>query len=294
MTMRVLSQHNTPGAAMGTGIAHTARAVRVKIAFLCRDAHARHARTRKLRSWLATLVLLSAQTLAPQTLAQCGPPLTLAPDQWAMVGVPCAPDPGANTIGAVFGPSTGLGAANYGITWIMYRRVYDAAGDAYTPVAVTDTVAAGDAFWLYPDDPTTVDFSLVSPPPTATPGIPWTGEPPAFSGFPFAPVLETAANSPRFLLFENPYEDTVTYASFRWTGSFFFIFPFNVDTLEAANGGVVTGTAHYWNGSSYDARAFNDPVDPATFVPKQGAWLEFLSVSPFIFNLTAWVVDPTP
>ena len=242
-----------------------------------------------MRSQLTAIVMLClAAAIAPQAVAQvCGPNITLIADQWRMVGVPC--DPGANnTIGDVFGPS--LGAANYGVTWIAWKYVYDAPqqcavasgpADCYTKLALASTVSAGDAFWIYTTQQVTLDYSSIV---AATPG-PY---------FEFPAKTAQSNTTPRYYMFANPYGSTVNWADLRFTGSVFG-FPVNFSTQQATGAilSLATANVHYWNGSNtYYTRSLTS-IPAATFVPKEAAWLEMLQgLSPFVQNLMVQVPKP--
>ena len=100
-------------------------------------------------------------------------------------------------------------------------------------------------------------------------------------------------------MFANPFDATVAYADFRWTGLFLGFIPINAPTADAVGANVVTGVVHYWNGNTYGTRSW-DGVDSelggaALFAPYESAWIEYLvGLAPLIGNLTVHAPDPTP
>lgn len=240
-------------------------------------------------------LLYLAAAFAPQAAAQCGPTLNVPANQWTMVGVPCVPAGPNNTVATFFGPSLngGSGAPNYDYnsTWVLYRKGYSPAdctgapdpNNCYVRMAATNTVAAGNAFWLYTTQARTINFSGLGA--GVTPG----------PNFNFPAIAAESNANPRYYMFSNPYEATVSYANFRWSGLLFGFIPLNVATPDPVAANIVTGVAHYWNGNAYFPRSYNG-IPPATFAPKEGAWLEYLlGVAPlFPFGITVSVPDPTP
>lgn len=235
----------------------------------------------------AITFFLLAVALAPQAAAQqaCGPSLTLTADQWTMVGIPCVPPAANQNIGDVFGPS--LGAADYGVTWIVWRRVYDdnqcavASGpsDCYIKLTLASAATTGDAFWIYTTEQKTLQFSSAT---TSTPGP-----------FEFPAVLSTDGNS-RYYMFANPYAATV-----EWADVLFSTLLFGNPGLEvvgtaqqAVDVSVVSKNVHYWNGNTYFTRELTGP-NAATFEAKEAAWLEMLQPDAFIFqNINVLVPKP--
>lgn len=252
-----------------------------------------------LRATLAAIALFCiAAATAPPALAQpqtaCGPPINLSANQWRMVGVPCAPSPGSVTpprpdrrnISGVFGPS--LGIANYGVTWIVWKRVYDDSqcavpsgpADCYVKLTLASPANVGDAFWIYTTQAATVQFSSTF---TTTPG-------PSFS---FPARLATEGNS-RYYMFANPYR-----AKVRWSDVLFAttitIFgntiPVELNPAAAATASIVSENVHYWNGNTYFTRSLSAPE--ATFDPKEAAWLEMLTPIPIVTSgVTVKVPQP--
>jgi len=230
-------------------------------------------------------LLLITLALAPQTFAQvCGPAITLNAEQWRLVGIPCTPATGA-TVGSVFGPS--LDTTKYGVTWIAWKRIYDAPtqcavasgpADCYTKLTLNSTVSAGDAFWIYSTLVKTLTFPSIT---TATPG-PY-----------FQIPAKVAINNetPRYYMFANPYGATVNWADLRFAGGNGNT---TIGTKTAVALSIVTANVHYWNGSNtYYTRSLSS-IPEATFVPKEAAWLEMLAgVEPLIPNLVIRVPKPT-
>jgi len=238
-------------------------------------------------------VLFLSVALAPRAAAQaCGPTLAVTANQWSMVGVPCVPPGSANTAAAFFGPSlnAAAGAPSYGynVTWVLWKKGYDpvtCAGasdpnNCYVKLAATDTVSAGDAFWLYTTLAATLDFT--APGATATPG----------------PHLEFPAQSapdnanPRYYMFANPYGSTVNWADLRFLGMVGGASK-NYSTQEAVDKQkFVTANIYYWNGNTYFTRSLTS-IPAATFEPNEGAWMEMLrGVPPFAEDLTVRVPKP--
>jgi hypothetical protein len=232
----------------------------------------------------ALVALILAATIAPQAVAQvCGPNVNLAANQWIMVGVPCEPDANNNTVGDVFGPS--LNAADYGSTWILYKRVYDVLvpspgippNDYYTALAVTDSVAAGDAFWIWTDVGATLDFSSIGATSTAGPT------------FEFPAVVAESNDSPRYYLFANPYGADVLWEDLVFAGNGGRAFK----TKAAIGISIVGENVHYWNGNTYFTRSINSVPEAASFVPKEAAWIEMLAGQPpLVQNLRVVVSEP--
>lgn len=238
---------------------------------------------------LAVLCLVAA--IAPQAVAQvCGPNLTLTANQWTMVGIPCEPDPNNNTIGDVFGPS--LIAAKYGVTWIVWNRVYENPvpdpefqifpNDFYTKLTVADTVSAGDALWLYTTEGGTLDFSTIGASSTPAPH------------FEISPLVVAVSNtSPRYYMFTNPYDAPVNWADLNFVGNPGGNASATFNTKTAVNKSIVAANVHYWNGNTYYTRSLTSVPEEATFVPKEAAWLEMLAgVPPLVENLRVEVPAP--
>jgi len=243
---------------------------------------------RRLRGPLSAIVALwLAAAFAPQALAQtCGPAINLAADQWRMVAVSCVPN--ANkTISDFFSPS--LGAANYGVTWIVWKRVYNnpscvvASGpsDCYVKLTLTSPVSTGDAFWVYSTLATSLQFNNSQA--TTTPG-PY---------FEFPAVLSTDGNS-RYYMFGNPYAGTVNWADFGFPIVFLGFLNFTLSTQQAVNNSIVSKDVYYWNGTNtYFTRDLTTSPNPAaTFTSKQAAWLEMLQPSGLISNVRVRVPQP--
>lgn len=253
-----------------------------------------------LRASLAAIALfcISAAT-APPVLAQpqtaCGPPISLSANQWRMVGVPCVPSAGSvgppvrpdrRNVSGVFGPS--LGVANYGVTWIVWKRVYDDSqcaassgpADCYVKLNLTSPANVGDAFWIYTTQAATVQFSSTF---TNTPG----------PNFAFPARLAAGGNS-RYYMFANPYRTEVRWADLLFATSVTFMgntFPVEVNTATAVTASIVSKNVHYWNGNTYYTRDLSLPE--ATFLPKEAAWLEMLTPNPIVTSgVTVKVPQP--
>ena len=237
-----------------------------------------------VRAPLAAFALLwLTVALAPQAAAQaCGPSLTLTANQWTMVGIPCVPPAGKKTVGDVFGPS--LGAADYGVTWIAWKRVYDdnqcvvpsGPADCYTKLTLASAADTGDAFWIYTTEQKTWQPGSLT---TSTPG--------PFVQFPA--TLSTDGNS-RYYMFANPYSGTVSWTNVIFPAILFGFIPYNATSQEAVNNSVVSKNVHYWNGNTYFTRDLSSPV--ATFPAKTAAWLEMLQPSGFISNVRVRIPQP--
>jgi hypothetical protein len=225
-----------------------------------------------------------AAIIAPNALAQpaCGPSIALAAERWTMVGVPCVPATANRTIGGIFGPS--LGTADYGVTWIAWKRVYDDArctvasgpADCYIKQTLTDAASTGDAFWVYTTQAKTLQYSSTS---TSTPG----------PSFEFPARLSTDGNS-RYVMFTNPYSTTVSWSNIVFPTLLFGFIPINVTTQQAIDNTIVSKNVYYWNGNTYFTRDLTAPV--ATFAPKQAAWLEMLQPPAFLSNIRVRVPQP--
>ncbi len=236
------------------------------------------------RTRLASLALFwLAVAMAPQVTAQaCGASLTLSANRWTMVGIPCVPPSGRRTVGDVFGPS--LGTANYGVTWIVWKRVYNdnqcvvssGPSDCYVKLTLASPANTGDAFWVY----TTVQKAWqLSSSTTATPG-PY---------FEYPAILSTDGNS-RYFMFANTYSGTVSWSNIVFPSIIFGFFPFNLSSQQAVNNSVVSKNVHYWNGNTYFTRDLSNPV--ATFPAKTAAWLEMLQPSAAISNVRVRIPQP--
>lgn len=217
----------------------------------------------------------------------CGAPITLSADQWRMVGIPC--DPGANnTIADVFGPSMGI--ANYGVTWIAWKRLYDAPGscaadpdpgDCYVKLTISDTVDAGDALWIYTTQQVSLDFSSII---SSTPG-------PTFS---FPAKLSTNGNV-RYYMLANPYADTVNWADLVFNVVWFGFISIDYSTADAVGLGAVTENVYYWNGTNtYYTRNLGSIPPAATFVAKEASWLEAPGGSTFFADFSSPVTIRVP
>jgi len=249
-----------------------------------------------LRASLAAIALFCiAAATAPPVSAQataCGTPINLVANQWRMVGIPCVPSAGSpgppvrpdrRNVSGVFGPS--LGVSNYGVTWIVWKRVYDDSqcvvssgpADCYVKLTLTSPANVGDSFWIYTTQARTIQFSSTF---TSTPG----------PNFEFPGKIAMDGNS-RYYMFANPYNTTVRWADLRFdvtAGG--FTFP-NASTALAVTAQIVSKNVHYWNGNTYFTRDLNEPE--ATFVPKEAAWLEMLT--PLFNNVTGVTVKvPKP
>jgi hypothetical protein len=220
---------------------------------------------------LAIIALVCATVVvSPQANSQaCGPSLTLAANQWTMVGIPCVPPTGSGTIGDVFGPS--LGTEDYGVTWIAWKRVYDdnqcvvssGPADCYIKLTLTSAATTGDAFWIY----TTVEEEW-------QPGSLTASTTDAFVDIPVP--LSTDGNS-RYFMFANPYSDTIQWernGDIRFTVTRGNGTTANFSALQAINRSIVGSNIHYWNGNTYYTYALDD--NNATFKAKESAWLEML------------------
>jgi hypothetical protein len=252
-----------------------------------------------MRAALAAIALFCiAATTAPPVLAQpqtaCGPPINLSANQWRMVGVPCQPSPGSvspprpdrRNVSGVFGPS--LGINNYGVTWIVWKRVYDDSqcavssgpADCYVKLTLASPANVGDSFWIYTTQATTVQFSSTF---TNTPG----------PNFAFPARLATGGNS-RYYMFANPYREKVRWADLRFATTVTFLgntFPVEVGTAQAVTATIVSKNVHYWNGNTYYTRDLSAPE--ATFDPKEAAWLEMLTPAPIVTSgVTVKVPQP--
>lgn len=216
--------------------------------------------------------------LAPQAAAQaCGPSLTLPANQWTMVGIPCVPPTGKKTIGDVFGPS--LGTADYGVTWIAWKRVYDdnqcvvssGPSDCYTKLTLASAADTGDAFWIYTTEQKTWQPGSTT---GSTPG----------PNFDFDAKLSPDGNS-RYYMFANPYAGTVDWSDVIFRTAWFGVFTVNLTTQQAINYTFVSKNVHYWNGNTYYTRDLTSPE--ATFTAKHASWLEMLQPTP-----TNWWPSP--
>jgi hypothetical protein len=222
----------------------------------------------------AIMFFCMAATMAPHALAQpaCGASISLSANQWTMVGIPCVPAAANKTVGKMFGPS--LGTTNYGVTWIVWKRVYDnnqcvvASGpaDCYIKQTLNSAANTGDAFWIYTTEHKTLQFSSTS---TATPG----------PSFEFPATLSTDGNS-RYYMFANPYSATVNWSDLGFSTLLFGIIPVIGTTQQAINLSVVSKNVYYWNGNTYFTRDLTAPQ--ATFAAKQAVWLEMLQPDPAI------------
>ncbi len=261
----------------------------------------RTAATASLGHWLFALAALCATiAFAPHATAQnCGASsLSLAAEEWTLVGVPCVPVAPNNTVATFFGPDLDDGAGgnnSYNLTWVLWRKGYDpvtCAGksdpdNCYVKMAASDTVSAGDAFWLYTVPAKTLTFAGLGA--TATSGQ-----------FDYAATLAATLGGDRYYLFANPFEDAIDFADWRWTGNLVFFGNFDRSTEEATFGLwlLTNGIVHYWNGNSYDVRTVTGPDSPALFEPKESAWVEHgLGFIPAFFlngDVTVEVPDPSP
>jgi hypothetical protein len=231
---------------------------------------------KSIRTPLSLIALFCmAVALAPHAVAQaCGPSLTLNADQWTMVGIPCVPPAGKETIGDVFGPS--LGTENYGVTWIAWNRVYDDSqcvvdsgpSDCYTKLTLASAATTGDAFWIYTTQQTQLQFSSIT---ASTPG----------TFFQSPAKLSTDGNS-RYYMFANPYSATVNWSDVLIRAPVFGIFNIDLTIQAAISNSLVSANVNYWNGNTYFTRDLTAPV--ATFEAKGAAWLEMLQpTSLFLF-----------
>lgn len=238
-----------------------------------------------MRAHLAALVLFClAATAAPHALAQpaCGGSITLAADEWTMVGISCVPAAANRTVGKIFGPS--LGTADYGVTWIAWKRVYDdsqcvvASGpaDCYIKQTLDSAANTGDAFWIFTTQQKTLQYSSTS---TSTAG----------PSFEFPAKLSTDGNS-RYYMFANPYSTTVSWADIVFPARLFNFFTVSLSSQQAVNNAIVSKNVHYWNGNTYFTRDLTAPV--ATFGAKQAAWLEMLQPSTAFSNVRVRVPRP--
>ena len=218
-----------------------------------------------LRMSVAAALLMAAIT--PQALAQthdCGPVINQDANVWGMVGIPC--DPGANnTVADVFSQ---LGAANYNVTWVLWRRTYDdVAGDQYVKLAANSEVFMGEALWLYT---TQAIVNLQYMAAGATPG-------PSF-------ILEDIPKylgSPRDFMVAGPYSSPVNFADFYFnvvitlpSGN---TIPRSWTTQGAVDRGLVQPWVFYWDDAN--KTYFTLDLATATFSPKQSAWIEMAANS---------------
>jgi hypothetical protein len=240
------------------------------------------------RSRLTAIMLLCmAVTTASQAVAQaCGSTINLVANQWRMVGLSCVP-PGSATVGSLF---ASLGAADYNVTWVVWKRVYNdttlcaavpSPNDCYTKLTTASPVATGDAFWVYTTVAApTFQFSGAN---TATPG----------TYFEFPATLSTNGNS-RYYMFGNPYPTTGNWADFGWRVTLFGFLPYTGTTQQAIDNDIVSKNVYYWNGTNtYFTRDNTSSPNPAaTFTGKQAAWFEFLQPNVAIANVRVRVPGP--
>jgi hypothetical protein len=223
---------------------------------------------------------------APQTLAQaCGPSLTLTANQWTMVGIPCIPPAAKRTVGDVFGPS--LGTANYGVTWIAWKRIYDDSrcnvssgpSDCYLKLTLTSAATTGDAFWIYTTEQKTLQFSSTTASNNA-------------ASFDF-PAKVSSDGSSRYYMFANPYSATVSWANVQFPSTLTILgysFPYTLSASQAVTYTLVSKNVHYWNGNTYFTRDLNAPV--ATFTAKTSAWLEMLQPFSAFTDINVRITKP--
>lgn len=241
-----------------------------------------------IRAQLTAIAFLClATTIAPAAIAQCGSnTVTLSANQWSMVGVPCVPG-ASNTILDVFGPS--LGAANFNSTWLAYKRIYDdpvqcavtsEPNDCYVRSTSTDTVSVGDAFWIYTLVEQPLDFSTIGA--SSTPG-------PEF----VLVATSSTAFDDRYYMLANPYASTVSWSDLRITGFFLGFASVDYTIQEAVDAGVVSANVYYWNGiNTYFTRSLTSLPDPATFEPKQSAWIQYTPLSVLFNDLMVHIPEP--
>jgi hypothetical protein len=190
-----------------------------------------------------------------------------------MLGVPCVPPGGGNSIAEVFAslnvdglPNNGYGTVSG--TWIAYKKGYNATqcptatdpNNCYIKMAGTDTVTAGDALWVYSLRNATLDLSGIGASSTPGPSVD------------FPARLALGGSASRYSMFANPYAKTVIGPNLKFP-YVFIIFPGVADLQTAIDNNVIRRNAHYWNGNTYYTRDLTTPA--ATFTAKQAAWLEW-------------------
>jgi hypothetical protein len=234
----------------------------------------------------AVAALCLGSAFAPQALAQnCGGAISLVANQWRMVAVSCAPNSSA-TVSSMFGPS--LGAANYNVTWVVWKRVYNnttlcptaARNDCYTKLALTSPVTTGDAFWIYTTNAVSLQY------PNSTPATPGTY-------FEFPAQLSDDSTS-RYYMFGNPYPTTKNWADFQWPVLLFGFIPYTGTTQQAIDNYGASKNIYYWNGTNtyYTRDNTSSPNPAATFAAKEAAWIEFQNPADTISNVRVRVPGP--
>jgi hypothetical protein len=233
--------------------------------------------------WLALAVLCMTAALASPTFAATctTTSLTLAANQWRLVGIPCVPNPA--TVGAVFSSSpANLVAANYNVTWVLWKRTYTASGDSYTKMAVGDTVTTGGAYWLY----TTVGSTLqVNGTATVSNGPPFSLPASYFVNGP--PALTIPAS--RYILYANPWaNNSVAWSALLLSVTTGAITIPNVSIANAIVANLVSKDVNYWNGNTYFTRdnVGAPGVPAATFAPNESAWIQALPVLSNVASFT--------
>ncbi|MDX1748013.1 MAG: hypothetical protein R3324_18935, partial [Halobacteriales archaeon] len=85
---------------------------------------------------------------AQRFLAPCRESMTLRANVWSLIGLPCQPAAGQDTVGDVFGDD--LPSLDYGLTWAVFER--DETNDQYVRMSLSDSMTMGEGYWIIATD----------------------------------------------------------------------------------------------------------------------------------------------
>lgn len=218
----------------------------------------------------------SAYVVFGETITPCGPHVTLVANEWKMVGISC--DLGANnTVEDAFGVS--LPPAGYLTKWVAWTR--DEETDSYRQLTLSDTLATGDAVWLYSID--NVYLKINSASATATV---YNNPDPVECGVPTGCYsMELVLPDPLglcpvatlFNMVGHPVNEAVEWASVRFSVTVDGAVvdenspysPSEADVLE-----LVSKTFNKYNGNGYDAYDDVTPGMLGELFPTDAIWVE--------------------
>lgn len=195
---------------------------------------------------------------------ECGFSGPIIANTWTMIGLPCAPDSNADTVGELFGDT--LDVNEYYARWIVHR--YDAANNSYVRLDVTDPVVQGEGYWLLSYDNSYWDAtgSLTAYHVTQAEGC---ASP---EGCYAIDLVLPDSNATRHNLVGFPNNIDIDWSEARFLVN---------DTIsytpsEAETNRIASKTIWKWNGSSYDTYDDTTPGMLGTLSSHEGFWVELL------------------
>ncbi len=198
---------------------------------------------------------------------ECGFSGPIFANTWTMIGLPCAPDSNADTVGELFGDT--LNVSEYYARWIVHR--YNAANNTYEQLQLTDTVSQGEGYWLlsYDDSYWDATGSLTSYPVTQSEGCAV-----AEGCYAIDLVLPDSATT-RYNMVGFPNNIDIDWSQAR----FLVNNTISYTPSEAETNSIASKMIWKWNGSSYDTYDDSTPGMLGTLSSHEGFWVQMLSGS---------------